>query len=102
MGRFAMGTRALGNSLGFDVNVFSDAPGPQRMKAWKLVAGKVACGILSSSLVLKGGKEGGGTIPAFNCECRECESPCRESESKESRLRAQTTSGNSGLTNETP
>lgn len=50
MGRLAIGTSALGNSLGFDVKVFSDAPGPHRIKAWKLVAGKVACGILNLSL----------------------------------------------------
>jgi hypothetical protein len=46
MGLFAMGTRAFGNSFGFDVNVFSDTPGPQRMRAWKPVEGKVACGML--------------------------------------------------------
>ena len=35
MGLFAIGTKALGNSSGFVVNVLSDAPGPHSTKAWK-------------------------------------------------------------------
>jgi hypothetical protein len=46
MGLFAMGTSAFGNSFGFDVNVFSDTPGPHKMRAWKPVEGSVACGMM--------------------------------------------------------
>jgi len=35
IGLFAIGTNALGNSSGDDVNVFRETPGPQRIKAWK-------------------------------------------------------------------
>jgi hypothetical protein len=42
-----MGSSAFGISFGFDVKVLKDAPGPQRINAWKPGAGKlVACGIL--------------------------------------------------------
>jgi hypothetical protein len=41
-----MGTSAFGNSFGFDVKVFIDTPGPQRIRAWKPVEGRVACGML--------------------------------------------------------
>ena len=33
MGLLAIGIRALGNSSGFEVNVFKDTPGPHRMNA---------------------------------------------------------------------
>ncbi len=47
MGRFAIGNRAFGMSFGVDVNVLNEAPGPQRIRAWKPAAGRlVACGIL--------------------------------------------------------
>jgi hypothetical protein len=45
MGRFAMGSSALGISFGVDVNVLKEAPGPHRMMAWKPGAGRTACGI---------------------------------------------------------
>ena len=35
MGRFAIGTRALGDSSGFVVKVVKEAPGPHSMRAWK-------------------------------------------------------------------
>lgn len=46
MGRLAIGIRAFENSLGVDVNVLKDSPGPQRIKACKPGAGIVACGIV--------------------------------------------------------
>jgi hypothetical protein len=46
MGRFAMGSSALGISFGVDVNVLKDAPGPHRIMAWKPGAGRTACGIV--------------------------------------------------------
>lgn len=42
MGRFAIGMSALGRSLGEDVNVFRETPGPQRIKAWRPGEGIVA------------------------------------------------------------
>ena len=45
MGRFAIGIRALGMSLGFDVNVLMEAPGPHNMRAWNPGGGMVAWGI---------------------------------------------------------
>jgi hypothetical protein len=42
MGRFAMGMSALGKSLGEDVKVLSETPGPQRMKACRPGEGCVA------------------------------------------------------------
>jgi hypothetical protein len=46
MGRFAMGNKAFGMSLGFEVNVVNEAPGPHSMRAWKPGAGSVACGMI--------------------------------------------------------
>jgi len=47
MGRLAIGIRAFGKSSGFEVNVFSDTPGPHRMRAWKPGGGiERACGML--------------------------------------------------------
>ena len=46
MGRFAMGSRAFGISLGDDVNVVKDAPGPHKISAWKPGEGRVACGMV--------------------------------------------------------
>ena len=46
MGLFATGSSALGMSLGEEVNVVSDAPGPHSMRAWKPGEGSVACGML--------------------------------------------------------
>lgn len=46
MGLFAMGMSALGKSLGCEVNVLSDNPGPQRIMAWKPGEGRVACGMM--------------------------------------------------------
>jgi hypothetical protein len=37
-----MGTSAFGKSLGFDVKVFNEAPGPHRIKACKPGEGIVA------------------------------------------------------------
>lgn len=45
MGRLAMGSRALGMSRGVEVKVLKDAPGPQRMSAWKPGEGSVAWGM---------------------------------------------------------
>jgi len=45
MGRFAIGIRALGMSLGLDVNVLMEAPGPHNMRAWNPGGGMVAWGI---------------------------------------------------------
>lgn len=45
MGRFAIGTMALGKSAGFEVKVLREEPGPQRMSACKPGEGSVACGI---------------------------------------------------------
>src|SRR5690242_3719168 len=45
MGRLAMGSSALGMSLGVDVKVLKDAPGPQRISAWKPGEGSVAWGM---------------------------------------------------------
>jgi len=42
IGRLAIGMRAFGKSIGFELNGASDSPGPHRMKAWKPVAGNVA------------------------------------------------------------
>jgi hypothetical protein len=42
-----MGNSALGISLGVDVKVLNDAPGPHKMMAWKPGEGRVACGILT-------------------------------------------------------
>jgi hypothetical protein len=42
-----MGNSALGISLGVDVKVLNDAPGPHKMMAWKPGEGRVACGILA-------------------------------------------------------
>ena len=50
MGLFAMGSNAFGISFGVDVNVLNDAPGPQRMSAWKPGEGSVAWGILEKTL----------------------------------------------------
>lgn len=48
IGRFAIGNKALGFSSGFEVNVGSDEPGPQRMRAWSPVEGiETAWGILT-------------------------------------------------------
>lgn len=47
MGLFAMGNRAFGMSLGDDVNVVNEAPGPHSISAWKPGAGNVACGMVS-------------------------------------------------------
>jgi hypothetical protein len=46
MGRFATGRRALGMSLGDEVKVLSEAPGPHRMMAWKPGEGNVAWGMV--------------------------------------------------------
>lgn len=35
MGRFPIGTSALGKSSGVEVKVFNETPGPQNMSAWK-------------------------------------------------------------------
>lgn len=35
MGRFAMGTSALGKSSGVEVKVLKESPGPHNIKAWK-------------------------------------------------------------------
>ena len=45
MGLFAMGSSALGISVGVDVKVLNDAPGPHRMRAWKPGEGSVAWGM---------------------------------------------------------
>lgn len=46
MGRLAIGISALGNSSGFDVNVFNDTPGPHRIIAWNPVGGTgTECGM---------------------------------------------------------
>lgn len=37
IGRLAMGSRALGLSSGFEVNVGNEEPGPQRMRACRPV-----------------------------------------------------------------
>jgi len=42
MGRFAIGMSALGKSLGEDVKVLSETPGPQKIKAWRPGEGIVA------------------------------------------------------------
>jgi hypothetical protein len=36
-----MGNKAFGISLGVDVKVLKEAPGPHRMRAWKPGAGRV-------------------------------------------------------------
>jgi hypothetical protein len=36
-----MGNSAFGISFGFDVKVLNEAPGPQRMSAWKPDAGRL-------------------------------------------------------------
>lgn len=62
MGLFATGTRAFGKSAGFEVKVSREAPGPQRMTAWKPGEGRVAWGIAKTApllLVLR--KRNGGT-----------------------------------------
>jgi hypothetical protein len=41
MGRFAMGSSAFGISLGFEVKVLNEAPGPHKMRAWKPGAGRL-------------------------------------------------------------
>ena len=41
MGLLAMGSSAFGISLGVDVKVLNEAPGPQRIKAWKPGAGRL-------------------------------------------------------------
>lgn len=46
MGLFAMGSSALGISLGVDVNVLNEAPGPHRITAWNPDEGRTACGIV--------------------------------------------------------
>ena len=46
MGLFATGSSALGMSLGDDVKVDSEAPGPHSISAWKPGEGRVACGIV--------------------------------------------------------
>lgn len=64
-----MGNRALGISLGVDVKVLNDAPGPHRMSAWKPGEGSVACGMLSKNLVTD-------VLQLFECSsCMLCE--CR-------------------------
>ena len=51
MGRLAIGINALGNSSGFDVNVFNDTPGPHRIIAWNPVGGTgTECGMATQSL----------------------------------------------------
>lgn len=45
IGLFAMGTSALGKSLGVDVKVFKETPGPHKIKACRPGLGNVACGI---------------------------------------------------------
>jgi len=49
MGLFATGISAFGKVAGSEVKVSSDAPGPQRIKAWKPGEGRVACGMIESS-----------------------------------------------------
>jgi hypothetical protein len=46
MGLFATGSSAFGISLGVDVKVLYEAPGPHRIIAWKPGAGSTACGIV--------------------------------------------------------
>jgi hypothetical protein len=46
MGLFAIGSSALGISLGVDVKVLNEAPGPHSIIAWKPGAGSTACGIV--------------------------------------------------------
>jgi hypothetical protein len=46
MGLFAIGSSAFGISLGVDVNVLKDAPGPHSIIAWNPGAGSTACGIV--------------------------------------------------------
>jgi hypothetical protein len=42
MGLFAMGSSAFGMSLGDDVKVLNEAPGPHNIIAWKPGAGSTA------------------------------------------------------------
>lgn len=64
MGRFAIGTSALGKSFGFDVNVFRETPGPQRIKAWSPGEGRVAWGIVAVFCLLTRYK--GSIVSMFN------------------------------------
>jgi len=56
MGLFATGINAFGKVAGAEVKVSSDAPGPQRIMAWKPGDGRVACGMidLRASIASKG------------------------------------------------
>jgi hypothetical protein len=72
MGLFAMGTRAFGNSFGFDVNVFSDTPGPHKIRAWKPVKGSVACGMLDGDRVVDSSSESVGTAVHFMLLGKKC------------------------------
>lgn len=46
MGLLATGSSAFGMSLGDEVKVVNEAPGPHSMTAWKPGEGSVACGIV--------------------------------------------------------
>jgi hypothetical protein len=55
MGLFAIGSSALGMSLGVDVKVLKEAPGPHSIIAWKPGAGSTACGIVVTGACVRSG-----------------------------------------------
>jgi hypothetical protein len=55
MGLFAIGSSALGMSLGVDVKVLKEAPGPHSIIAWKPGAGSTACGIVVTGTCVRSG-----------------------------------------------
>jgi hypothetical protein len=60
MGLFAIGSSALGISLGVDVKVLKEAPGPHSIMAWKPGAGSTACGIVVTGVCAQRDVEGTG------------------------------------------
>lgn len=58
MGLFPTGIRHFGYSSGLAVKVFSDTPGPQRIRAWNPLGGTgIECGILSYGDIGPAGQE---------------------------------------------
>jgi hypothetical protein len=60
MGLFAIGSSALGISLGVDVKVLKEAPGPHSIMAWKPGAGSTACGIVVTGVCAQWDVDGRG------------------------------------------